>query len=978
VGRKRVWRSAATLLTLLTLLTLGSASTAQNSASVQTLCILDFSRLGDDARSDWLEQGLADMMISTMHSLSPYLVIERRHLKEILQEHGLTSSGLVDVDTAVRQARLAKAELLLQGSFTRQGEELTIQVRLIRVTDQRILAQATWTDRYGDVLSAPRVLTEKLHASLGSPFVPGSVDGIEHRIPTTIDVARSHYLGLRAFDDGRYPEALAHYLDAAGQAGTFRQAHAGVLEMYYLLGRSEHAVLFAREFAQSLEASGDVPGALEYYFAAASECLDPLSDSRAASELLEDLLRLIERHERSTTAIANIKRAVLDRMDELGGTGEEKIAADRAIRYQVWMGDIESELDRRAETQARGGYSVLENGTWIKRSVPPPSILMWKVRALHTLARAHARLGESRAALDRYRELLDEYAFLSDRLSFDGRLLSSIKTEAHFMWLRDYAATGRLIRDHAINRINNLNIVTDKQVFTRDFRIPPGQRAGERGRAPDAPDARARVASRAEGQGHEYFDFAAPMGYQIDSLTLRADVDGIAEFRVDLPQPAGWPPQYSLSRRFDHFKLTTRGAFARTVVLPPGTEFLSLGTSWGPGLYSNTLAEVVQRMLHGSKDGLDIRRWEVSFSISPKAGAAAGKLSAAAARPDAAVQALIDRYAAGWERGDVVRAAETTLYSANPRLDVFAEDWFVFSLDGDIRIFRQSDPRLEIRLPVVINSREQEFSPSLVRTHDGRYALLWARGISNTHASRFVAFSSDLLRWETPQRLVFEDPSASMGYTNAQLEPLERTANIVAVRSAYVMLLAQGFVRLSDDLRNWGPPRKAVPQDLYRNRLLKGPDGTIWAVYETSSTERQPYTEKDWLHGYFVTDGKRYRHVTELRVSRTVDGIEWRDAGKVVFPGQPSGLWVFAVGQHQIGITVGFNNLYAKWFTASSSGDLVEIDSQLQLFNQSEEAEFFFRDATLTCIRPVFDAEGQKPLLLATSTERVIRGSGTK
>ena len=57
------------------------------------------------------------MMISTMNSLSPYLVIERKHLAEILREHGLAKSGLVDIDTAVRQARLAKADLLLQGSF---------------------------------------------------------------------------------------------------------------------------------------------------------------------------------------------------------------------------------------------------------------------------------------------------------------------------------------------------------------------------------------------------------------------------------------------------------------------------------------------------------------------------------------------------------------------------------------------------------------------------------------------------------------------------------------------------------------------------------------------------------------------------------------------------------------------------------------------------------------------------------------------
>jgi hypothetical protein len=38
---------------------------------------------------------------------------------------------------------------------------------------------------------------------------------------------------------------------------------------------------------------------------------------------------------------------------------------------------------------------------------------------------------------------------------------------------------------------------------------------------------------------------------------------------------------------------------------------------------------------------------------------------------------------------------------------------------------------------------------------------------------------------------------------------------------------------------------------------------------------------------------------------------------------------------------------------------------------QSDEAEFFVHDALMTCVRPVFDPEKQKPMLLTTSTARV-------
>jgi curli biogenesis system outer membrane secretion channel CsgG len=103
------------------------ATTAASPArhALQTLCILDFNRLGDDAGEDWLQRGLADMMISTMNRLGPYHAIEREHLKELLREHRLAASGLVDVDAAIRQGRLARAELLLLGSFARHRRTST-------------------------------------------------------------------------------------------------------------------------------------------------------------------------------------------------------------------------------------------------------------------------------------------------------------------------------------------------------------------------------------------------------------------------------------------------------------------------------------------------------------------------------------------------------------------------------------------------------------------------------------------------------------------------------------------------------------------------------------------------------------------------------------------------------------------------------------------------------------------------------------
>jgi len=952
----------ASLLVALLALCPGPASAQADppggaASSAQSLCILDFERLGDDASLDWLRQGLADMMIGTMNRLGPYRVIERHRLREILQEHGLAASGLVDIQTAVRRAGLARAQLLLLGSFARQEDRLSVQVRLIRVADQQVLARAVWADGPARVLAAPRALSEALLAALRQPVEPGGLQGLEKEIPRTIDVARAYYAGLGAFDAGRYPEALAHHLDAARHAGGFAKAYPAVLEMYYLLGQAEHAVLFARTLARSFEAAGDVPSALEYYFLAAQQSLDALDNQRLAVELLQELLGLAARQEAKTGEIARTKQAVLERIGELHGTGHYRslrdILAERSIRHRMWPGDIESELTRRAEEQARGGFAELRDGRWVRQPAPPPSLLMWKIRALRSLARSHARLGEIERALDQYHALIEEYGFLTRHPLSDGAPGNAIATEAHFMALRHHARTGELIRTHALAGINHLNVITPRRAFARDFRDP-------------RPDARARTASRYEGRGYEYFDFAAPPGHQIDAVTLRAEVAGIATFRVNVPHPVGWPPQFSLSRRLTEIKASRRGHHERTVALPPGTELLSIGTSWGPGLFENTLAEVLWHQRFGPKDGPDIVRWQASFVLSRKKAVtiAAGAGAGASATPSG--RRLIDKYAAGWESAVVIRPTQAMAYATTPALDVYAEEWLAYAVDGDIRIVHRADPRLTVDLPVAINTREPEMEPSLVRTHDGRYALLWARGPSQRTARRFVALSRDLRQWETPQRLVFQDAPAALPAPHP--DPAEGTTNVVPVPRGYLMLLANGFARSSPDLRTWGPPRKILPQNGHRNRLVKTADGTAWAVYETSSDERQPYTHEDWLHGYSVIDGRAYRHVTELRVSRSADGIRWEPAGSLVFPGQPTGLWAFPVSERQIGVALGFNNLFVKWLAAPPFGDLRQIESPHRVLQDAEKVQCFARDGSLVCVRLVLDIEAQHPVLLATSS----------
>ncbi len=159
----------------------GGLVEAQESPGDDTLLILDFNRLGDDASMDWLKQGLSDLMTTTINRASSYQLIDREHLKEILREEGLVSSGLVDETTAIRQAHLAKAQLLLLGNFATTGQNTIIQVRLVRLTDLKILSTATSEVKRSDVLLAPKTLCQDILAGIGRPFDARSLEGLAAR-----------------------------------------------------------------------------------------------------------------------------------------------------------------------------------------------------------------------------------------------------------------------------------------------------------------------------------------------------------------------------------------------------------------------------------------------------------------------------------------------------------------------------------------------------------------------------------------------------------------------------------------------------------------------------------------------------------------------------------------------------------------------------------------------------------------------------
>ncbi|OPX34348.1 hypothetical protein B1H10_03860 [candidate division KSB1 bacterium 4484_188] len=134
-----------------------------------TIAVLDFQNHSFLFKNELqgLQQGLADMMITTLSQVQELKVVERRQLKTLLEEMALGQSGSIDTGTAQQVGKLLGARYMVVGSFI-QGykNELRIDVRIVKTETGEIIKAEEVTGKLDEVLYLIRKLSEKVFRKL--------------------------------------------------------------------------------------------------------------------------------------------------------------------------------------------------------------------------------------------------------------------------------------------------------------------------------------------------------------------------------------------------------------------------------------------------------------------------------------------------------------------------------------------------------------------------------------------------------------------------------------------------------------------------------------------------------------------------------------------------------------------------------------------------------------------------------------------
>ena len=105
------------------------------------VAVVNFVTLeGDESR---LGELIAEKMTTYLQRAEHYVLIERRHLKHILDENNIARSKLFDSETANRLGRLMGAQAVLTGTVTDVGSVIDVNARLIDCEKGLILSTAS-------------------------------------------------------------------------------------------------------------------------------------------------------------------------------------------------------------------------------------------------------------------------------------------------------------------------------------------------------------------------------------------------------------------------------------------------------------------------------------------------------------------------------------------------------------------------------------------------------------------------------------------------------------------------------------------------------------------------------------------------------------------------------------------------------------------------------------------------------------------
>jgi DNA-binding winged helix-turn-helix (wHTH) protein/TolB-like protein len=202
-------------------------------APIKSIAVLPFKPLVAEGRDEYLEMGMADVLITRLSNLKQIVVRPTSAVRKYtaLEQDSVTAG------------RELKVDAVLDGHLQRVGERVRLTVRLLNTSDGTPVWGETFDEKFTDLFSVEDKLSEKLATALALKLSPTDRQLLARRYTENTEA-------FQAYVKGRYfwyrwtqtglQKAIEYFEQAIKIDPNYAPAYAGLSDSYHLLGYLGH------------------------------------------------------------------------------------------------------------------------------------------------------------------------------------------------------------------------------------------------------------------------------------------------------------------------------------------------------------------------------------------------------------------------------------------------------------------------------------------------------------------------------------------------------------------------------------------------------------------------------------------------------------------------------------------------------------------------------------------------------------------
>ena len=134
--------------------------------AAHSVAVMPFENVNKSPSLDWLSMGISETIATDLLSVPGLILIERGALNKVMDEQKLQFTGAIDPKTAVKVGKIVAAQVLVIGSFQKQGETIRLTARFVDTESGGVLQTAKVTGKMGDIFDLQDEIVKALATNL--------------------------------------------------------------------------------------------------------------------------------------------------------------------------------------------------------------------------------------------------------------------------------------------------------------------------------------------------------------------------------------------------------------------------------------------------------------------------------------------------------------------------------------------------------------------------------------------------------------------------------------------------------------------------------------------------------------------------------------------------------------------------------------------------------------------------------------------